>query len=81
MRKAKKTRDRVLWMAPGFSLAKPQAAAAFRPRLPDVKKLDRTSLPPLSPELDNNVSVARLLELADVALGRKKRKRKSLPAA
>jgi hypothetical protein len=69
-----------LWIAPDFSLAK-QHTSAFKPKLPGVKKSDRTSLPPLSPELDNNVSVARLLELADIALGRKKRKKKVLLTA
>jgi hypothetical protein len=76
----KKTREKALWIAPGFSLAQPKAVV-FNPKLPEVKKMDRAALPPLSPELDNNVSVARLLELADVALARKKRRKKSVLAA
>ena len=61
-RKSKAPRDDRLWIAPDFSLAK-------RPLKVSPAKASNREFPPLAPELDSDSSVARLLELADIALG------------
>ncbi|HYX53649.1 MAG TPA: hypothetical protein VE783_09355 [Candidatus Limnocylindrales bacterium] len=60
-RKPAAPKDDRLWIAPNFSLANRSLKA------PPFKPLKR-EFPPLAPELDNDSSVARLLELADIAL-------------
>ncbi len=61
-RKPRVPREDRLWIAPQFSLTK-------RPLKVSPAKAPNREFPPLSPELDSDSSVARLLELADIALG------------
>lgn len=60
-RKSNRPKEDRLWIAPNFSLA-------ARSQKPAPAKPANREFPPLSPELDNDSSVARLLELADIAL-------------
>ncbi|HEX2329170.1 MAG TPA: hypothetical protein VHN74_10620 [Candidatus Angelobacter sp.] len=62
-RKPRNSKDERLWIAPNFTRSR-------RPHKPPIAKPVNPDFPPLSPELDNDSSVARLLELADIALTR-----------